>query len=235
MIEFVTMRSPNAAAAILSVTDEIKPLLRGWFHAGAVIPAAAGAAVLVVNANSTGGQRAALTLYGAALVLLFGISALYHCAPWPPRVRAVWRRLDHANIFVMIAATYTAIATVVLDGGARVLILAAVWGAATIGIVAATAPIRVPRAVMVVLYLLTGWMAVVIVPAIAARVDGGALVLLFAGGLLYSAGALAYALQRPRLWPRVFGYHEVFHLLVIAATALFFTFVAISIAHGART
>ncbi|MFN2581539.1 MAG: hemolysin III family protein, partial [Candidatus Dormibacteria bacterium] len=119
--------------------------------------------------------------------------------------------------------------------GTRLSILAAVWTVAIIGVVMVTAPIRVPRALMVVLYLLTGWMAVVIIPAIATRVDAGALTLLVGGGLLYSAGAVAYALQRPRLWPRVFGYHEVFHLFVIAATALFFAFVAIAITHGART
>ncbi|MFN2581673.1 MAG: hemolysin III family protein, partial [Candidatus Dormibacteria bacterium] len=108
----MTRRSPHPAAAVRSLAgDAIKPLLRGWLHAAAVVPAAAGAAVLVLNAGSAAGQRAALALYGVALVLLFGISALYHCAPWPPRARAVWRRLDHANIFVVIAATYTAIAT----------------------------------------------------------------------------------------------------------------------------
>ena len=217
------------------ITETIRPLLRGWSHAAAVIPAAAGAVVLVGGPRTSNAERAALALYGVALVLLFGVSALYHCRAWSPGVRAVFRRIDHANIFLMIAATYTAVAALVLDGMVRVLILVAVWTAAIIGMTLVTAPVRLPRAVTVLLYLLTGWMAIVIVPAIATRVGTTELMLLLAGGLLYSLGAIAYALQRPRLWPRVFGYHEVFHLLVIAGSALFFAFVALALGPGVRS
>lgn len=218
------------------VTGELgtRPLLRGWSHAVAVVPAAAGAAVLVLSPGRSAGQRAALALYGIALILLFSISALYHRGPWSPRVRAIWRRVDHANIFLMIAATYTVVAVTLLDGLSRVAILAAVWVAALAGMTMVTAPIRLPRGAAVTLYLMTGWIAIVVVPAIASRVAPGEMALLLGGGALYSLGALTYALKRPRLWPHVFGYHEVFHLLVIAATALFFAFVALSAGSTAR-
>ena len=211
-----------------------RPLLRGWSHAIAVAPAVAGAGVLVFTPGRTAAQRAALALYGIALILLFSVSALYHRGPWSPRVRAIWRRVDHANIFLMIAATYTVVTVTLLDGVPRIAILVAVWVAALTGMTMVTAPIRLPRGAAVALYLATGWMAIVVVPAIASRVAPGELTLLLGGGGLYSLGALTYALRRPRLWPRVFGYHEVFHLLVIAATALFFAFVALTVTPSVR-
>ena len=210
------------------------PLLRGWSHLVAIVPAAIAATALVLSGPRDPGQRAALALYGAALILLFTVSALYHRGPWSPRVRAVWRRVDHANIFLMIAATYTAVVVILLDGPMRIALLAAVWVAAGTGIVLSVLPLKLPRGVYVGLYLLTGWIAIVVLPTMIHRVSSIALVALLAGGGLYSLGALAYAFRRPRLWPRVFGYHEVFHLLVIAATALFFTFVALAAAAHVR-
>ena len=210
------------------------PLLRGWSHLVAIVPAAIAATVLVLSGPRDAGQRAALALYGTALILLFTVSALYHRGPWSPRVRAVWRRVDHANIFLMIAATYTAVVVILLDGPMRIALLAAVWVAAGTGIVLSVLPLKLPRGVYVGLYLLTGWIAIVVLPTMIQRVSSVALVALLAGGGLYSLGALAYAFRRPRLWPRVFGYHEVFHLLVIAATALFFTFVALAAAAHVR-
>lgn len=211
----------------MAITAPEAPLLRGWFHALAIVPAATAATVLVLAGPADPGVRATLCLYGAALILLFSVSALYHRGRWSPRVRAVWRRLDHATIFLMIAATYTAIGVMVLAGGTRIAILAAVWSVAAVGMVLTALPVRVPRGVTVVLYLVTGWMALVVLPSLLQRLSVTALVLLLTGAALYSLGALAYALRRPRLWPRVFGYHEVFHLLVVAATALFFTLVAL--------
>ena len=210
------------------------PLLRGWSHLVAIVPAAIGATALVLSGPRDAGQRAALALYGTALILLFTVSALYHRGPWSPRVRAVWRRVDHANIFLMIAATYTAVVVILLDGPMRIALLTAVWLAAGTGIVLSVLPLKLPRGVYVGLYLLTGWIAIVVLPTMIQRVSSIALVALLAGGGLYSLGALAYAFRRPRLWPRVFGYHEVFHLLVIAATALFFTFVALAAAAHVR-
>lgn len=204
-----------------------RPLLRGWSHVVAIAPATAAATLLVLNGPHDAAQRAALALYGAALILLFSVSALYHRGPWSPRLRAVWRRLDHANIFLMIAATYTVTGVIILSGTTRIAILLAVWLAATTGIVLSVLPIRLPRAVNVLLYLITGWIAIVVLPVIVPRVSTTALIFMLAGAAVYSLGALVYGFRRPRLWPKVFGYHEVFHLLVIAATALFFAFVVL--------
>jgi hemolysin III len=210
------------------------PLLRGWSHLVAIVPAAVAATALVLSGPRDAGQRAALALYGAALILLFTISALYHRGPWSPRMRAVWRRVDHANIFLMIAATYTAAVVIILSGTTRIAILLAVWIAATTGIVLSVLPLRLPRAIYVLLYVITGWIAIVVLPAIIPRVSTTALIFMLAGGAAYTLGALVYGFRRPRLWPRVFGYHEVFHLLVIAASALFFAFVALAAGAHAR-
>lgn len=212
---------------------ERPPLLRGWSHVLAIPPATVAAAVLVAGARDTG-QRAVFALYGGALILLFTISALYHRGPWSPRVHAVWRRIDHANIFLMIAATYTAAGVIVLTGALRTAILTTVWVIAVAGIILTALPVRVPRGVSVLVYVLTGWIAIVALPAVATRVGTPGLVLLLAGAVLYTLGALAYGTRRPRLWPQVFGYHEVFHLLVIAASAMFFAFVAVVAAPDAR-
>jgi hemolysin III len=208
------------------VTGELtRPMLRGWSHAIAILPAIIGATALVLVSGGEPAKRASVAVYGIALILLFTVSTMYHRGPWSPRVRAVWRRIDHANIFVMIAATYTPIAVTILDGSLRIGILVAIWVTAVVGIVLVATPIRMPRAVLVLLYMAAGWIAVVILPTLYARIGPTGFALLLAGGLLYTLGGVSYALKRPRLWPNVFGYHEVFHLLVIAASAMFFVFI----------
>jgi hemolysin III len=129
----------------------------------------------------------------------------------------------------MIAATYTPIAVVILSGWLRAGILVAIWITAAVGIVLVTTPIRMSRAVLVILYAAAGWIAVVILPTLYARIGPAGFSILLGGGVLYTLGAVAYALRRPRLWPSVFGYHEVFHLLVIAASAMFFAVIALSV------
>ena len=220
---------------IAEVTGEVsRPILRGWSHAIAIVPAVVGMTVLLLAAPDNPGQRASFAVYGVALVLMFTVSTLYHRGPWSPRLRAIWRRVDHATIFLMIAGTYTAVAGNLLSGTTRVGILVAIWITAGVGVAVVAGPLRVPRPVVVLTYVATGWMAIVIIPALVARVGMSGLAFLLAGGGLYSLGALAYALRRPRLWPAVFGYHEVFHLLVIAAIALFFAFIALTVMPAAR-
>jgi hemolysin III len=211
------------------VTGEVpaqRPLLRGWSHALAIVPAVIGATVLVVSAHDSAIKRLSLVVYGIGLTLLFTISTLYHRGPWSPRVLAVWRRLDHASIFVMIAATYTPVIVVVLGGWMRIAMLAGIWVLTAAGALIVTTRVTVPRYALVLLYVAVGWSALVALPAMAARLGPSGMAYILAGGALYSLGALAYALRRPRLWPSVFGYHEVFHILVIAATAVFFAFIA---------
>jgi hemolysin III len=204
-----------------------KPLLRGVSHEIAAGIALAGLVALVLLAP---GPRArfAGAVYGASLVALFAVSALYHRPTWSPRARLWMRRLDHSAIFLLIAGTYTPLCLLLGDGRSRAL-LAVVWAGAGLGIVRALVWPRAPRAVATALYLLLGWAAVPLVPAIARTLGMGPLLLLAAGGLLYSVGGIIYATRRPDPFPRVFGYHEIFHALVIAAAGLQFAVVAVAV------
>lgn len=207
-----------------------KPVLRGWSHALATVPALLGSILLVAAARGNGGLQLLLAVYGAALVLLFAVSASYHVLNWPDAWRTRVRRLDHAMIFVLIAGTYTPITGTLLDGWSRDLILVMVWTLATAGVVLALSAVQLPRAALALVYVGVGWVAVVVLPQLAAHLGGRALILLLAGAALYSLGAVVYATRRPALWPRVFGYHELFHLLVIGGTAMFFTLIATDVA-----
>jgi hemolysin III len=166
-----------------------------------------------------------VTIYGAALVMLFGVSATYHIFNWPPRVKSWWRRADHATIFVFIAATYTPLVFNVLDGWWRVSVLVAIWLCAVAGVAGAAPFLRIPRRLLASLYLAMGWVGVVAVVPLTAALGWAAAVLMALGAAQYSLGAAAYAFRRPRLWPRVFGYHELFHLAVITATITFYVIV----------
>lgn len=216
------------------VDQAAKPLLRGWSHTVAIAPALAGTVALIVLTRGDLGRQISVAIYGITLTLLFSVSALYHRGGWSPQWRALWRRLDHATIFMLIAGTYTPIVLNVLDGWPRVAMLLTIWLVAAAGAGLVASRLRLPRPLAVSLYLAAGWLALVITPVLYIRMGTGALVLLVVGGLLYSLGATAYALQRPRLWPRVFGYHEVFHLLVIAASAVYFTIITLTVVPTAR-
>ena len=202
----------------------MKPLLRGYSHALAAVAAAVGTVILLLRTAGDVPRQASLLVYGISMVVLFGVSAVYHIGTWAPPRRALLRRLDHTNIFLLIAGTYTPVAVNVLGGGWRVGVLAALWGIALVGSVAVAPRLRLPRWALVLTYLLMGWVGLLVLPQVVAAVGSGVL-LVAGGGTLYSVGALIYALRRPRLWPRVFGYHEAFHLLVIAAASLFYAFV----------
>lgn len=168
-----------------------------------------------------------MLVYGAGLTLLFAVSALYHVRTWAPAPRAILRRIDHANIFVLIAATYTPLASILLSGWWRAGILAAVWGAALVGVGAAVAGVQLRRWARAGLYVGMGWIAVAALGPISAALPWPAIGLLITGGVLYSAGALLYARQWPDPWPRVFGYHEVFHLLTIVGAVAFYVVVLV--------
>lgn len=205
-------------------------MLRGWSHALAIPPAVAGAIALVVLSGGDLARHISLAVYGISLVMLFTVSAMYHRGPWSVRTRRVWGRLDHATIFVAIAGTYTPVVVNVLSGWQSILLLTLIWVLAGTGAVIAATAIPMPRWVTVALYVGVGWTVVLFFPALADRIHGSGLLVLAIGGALYSAGAIVYALRWPRLWPRVFGFHEAFHVLVIAASAVYFVFIAITIA-----
>jgi hemolysin III len=201
--------------------EEVIPRLRGLLHAYAFYVAAVAAAVLVILAPP-GRPRVAAAIYGAALCALFAASGLYHRWRWSPRWKPLLRRLDHSTIYLFIAATSTPIALLVLEGTLRVVVLSSVWAGAVLGIAFALAWIDAPRLLVCGTYLAVGWAGVVAVPQLLDEVGVTPFALFLAGGVLYSAGAYIYAARRPDPWPRTFGFHELFHLLVIAAAVTHF-------------
>jgi hemolysin III len=175
-----------------------------------------------------------MLVYGASLTLLFAFSAVYHLRTWAPVRGAILRRIDHANIFVLIAATYTPLAFNMFAGSWRVGILGAVWGAALVGVGGAVAGVELRRWARAGLYVGMGWIALAAVGQISAALPWPAIGLLTTGGVLYSAGAALYAGRWPDPWPRVFGYHEVFHLLTIAAAVAFYVVVLVYVLPAPR-
>ena len=203
------------------VADEVIPRLRGLLHAHAAWVAVAASIVLIALAPTADARIAAL-VYGAGLVALFSASALYHRWWGDPRYKPWLRRLDHSTIFVFIAASYTPVGLLVLDGTMKTVVLVSVWAGAAAGVAMSLAWINAPRSLQAACYVALGWVAIVALPQLAERVGVAPFVLLAVGGALYSVGAAVYALQRPNLWPRTFGFHEVFHALVIAAALVHF-------------
>jgi hemolysin III len=202
----------------LPVPAEIVPRLRGVSHAAAFLAALGAATVLIVSAPG-GRAVVALAIYGAGLVALFGGSALYHRWPGPVRFKPLLRRIDHATIFVFIAASYTPMALILLHGAVGWVLLIGAWTGATLGVVFSLGWIDAPRPVVAASYVALGWLAVIAAPQLVAALGAAPVALFAAGGVLYSLGAVVYARQRPDPWPRTFGFHEVFHALVIAAAA----------------
>ena len=203
-----------------------RPRLRGVFHQYAFFVALALGAALVVAADGATARVSAF-VFAASVAAMLGASALYHRVVWSPRPRRWMRRLDHAAIFLLIAGTYTPFGLLALDGAWRVTVLAIVWTGALVAIVLRVAWIDAPRWVAAVLAVVLGWVGVVALPEIYGAVGLPPLTLAAVGGLLYTAGALVYALRRPDPVPAVFGYHEVFHVLVIAAAACQYAAIAL--------
>jgi hemolysin III len=200
-----------------------KPLLRGVSHEVAAFVALAAWIALAAVAPA-GRGRAASNVYGASLFTLFLVSAVYHRTNWRPRARTWMRRLDHSAIFVLIAGTYTPLC-LLLPPPTGVTLLALVWGGAALGIVQSVAWAYAPRPLVAALYVALGWAVVWVLPTLRAVLGPSALALLFIGGAAYTVGAVIYAARRPDPFPRVFGYHEVFHALVIVAAACHFAVV----------
>jgi hemolysin III len=216
------MRSPTTR----TLATIPKPLLRGYLHAVAALAATAVGTLLVLAARPDVPKQATIAVFAASSVLLFGTSALYHVGRWPANVAATLRRIDHANIYVVIAGTYTPICFNLLGGWVRPAILAAIWTAAVAGVSTVSPSVRLPDGAVAAIYVVMGWLGIATAPALAQAAGAGGLLLIIGAGVVYSLGACAYAWKRPRLWARVFGYHEVFHLMTVIASALFFTFVA---------
>jgi hemolysin III len=199
----------------------VKPRLRGVFHQYAFFVSLASGTLLVLLA-ATPRASVAAAIYAASVSALFGVSALYHRVTWNGPARRRLRRLDHAMIFLLIAGTYTPVGLLVLDGTLATVVLAVVWGGAVAGTVLEVVWTGAPRWLGGTIYLALGWVAVVAMPQLFAQLGVAGGLLIVAGGLVYSVGAAVYALRRPDPVPAVLGYHEVFHLLVIAGVAAHF-------------
>ena len=196
-----------------------KPLFRGVAHRAAFIASLTLAPIMVVRAPGIA-ARFVTALYCLSIVALFGVSALYHRVDWGPRGRSVMKRLDHATIFVAIAATYTPVAAFALSPWAARLVLSLVWGGALIGTWVRLRFTDAPTPVVALPYLAVGWCLLPVVADAWHHLGVAGFVLLLIGGLLYTSGAVVFAFRRPDPWPDTFGFHEVFHLLTIAAAAL---------------
>jgi len=202
-------------AAAKDAQTDIKPTWRGWIHAGTFPVAIAAGVVLIVLAQGAPAKWAS-AVFMATSLLLFGNSALYHRFNWGPTVKGILKRIDHANILLLIAGTYTPIATLALPPGEGTLLLVLVWSGAILGILFRVLWINAPRWLYVALYILLGWAAVMyIVDLVNANV--AMMVLVLVGGLLYTFGAIVYALKRPNPWPGHFGFHEIFHVCTVLA------------------
>ena len=208
----------------------VKPRLRGWLHAGMAPLAVAGAIVLIALAPTTPG-KISTAVFGAASILLFGISAVYHLGTWSPGTTAVLRRLDHTNIFLVIAGTYTPLAVVLLGGSARSTILIVVWAGALAGLLARIFWLGAPRWFYTPVYVALGWVAVWQMPTFwDATPQGHQIVwLVAAGGLAYTVGAVVYGTKRPNPSPRWFGFHEVFHSLTVVGFVCHYIAVSIAV------
>jgi hemolysin III len=205
--------------------NELIPLLRGVSHAWAFWFALAGAAALVALAPA-GTARVSALVYGAGLCLMLAASALYHRLKCSPGVRTLLCRVDRSAIYVFIAASYTPVGLLVLEGTTRWVVLGSVWAGALGGVALSVAWVTAPRVLFAVSYVALGWVLVIAFPQLLAQLDLVPVLLFAAGGLLYSAGAVIYAMRRPDPWPRTFGFHEVFHALVIAAAVIHFVAMA---------
>ena len=216
------MAAPPGADAPVRPADPrdvpavLRPSMRGSFHR-ASIPVAVVLTVILAVRASTGGERAAVIVYGVCVTAMLTVSGVYHSPRYASRDRRILRRLDHSMILVGTAGTYTAVIVLGLDGTTRVVLLVVAWTIAPIGVAIRMLWLDAPSGLVAAVYLVAGWQLVLDVPAYVRGLTGVELLLLAIGGGLYTIGAVVYALKRPNPWPAVFGYHEIFHTLVVAA------------------
>jgi hemolysin III len=219
-------RASAAKEATADAIAAVKPKLRGVSHEWAFFLSLGFGAALIILAE-TPRATLAVAVYAISLSALFGTSALYHRVNWSrPQVRQWMRRLDHSMIFFLIAGTYTPFALLVLEGTLAMTILAVVWVGAIAGAIVEMIWIDHPKWASALIYLSLGWVAVATFPQLWSEMGAAGTLLVAVGGLLYTAGAVVYAVQRPNPSPAVFGYHEVFHLFVIAAAMVQYAAIA---------
>ena len=206
----------EAAEAIRDRVDEIKPKLRGWLHLATWPLAFVSFLVLLVLSENVL-VRAGAAVFMFSALALFGVSAVYHTGRWSDRAKMIWKRVDHATIFILIAGSYTPFTLLLLSPTHATILLSVVWGGAIIGVLFRLLWVGAPRWLYVPLYLALGWAAVFYFPEFSREASTAVMVLLIVGGGLYTLGAFVYGFRKPDPWPTWFGFHEVFHSLTIAA------------------
>jgi len=219
----------DAAEAVREVIAEVKPRLRGGLHL-ATIPLTLAAGVALIALSPTGNTRIGSAIFTVSALAMFTGSAVYHRGNWSPRTRAVLRRVDHANIFLLIAGSCTAYCLLLLHGTERAVLLSVVWVGAFLGVLFGIWWNNSPRWLHTPIYVVLGGAGLLFTPGFlngASRLDAGigtvTLILLSIGGVLYVVGGVVYGFQKPNPWPKWFGFHEVFHSLTILAFASHFT------------
>jgi hemolysin III len=208
------MPTPVADRAFDAAPAIVRPALRGTLHRWSVPVAVGLTAILAVRAD-TAGERAAVIVYGACVAAMLAVSGTYHARRLYHRERRLLRRVDHTTILVATAGTYTAVIVLALDGTTRVVLLIVAWALVVVGAAIRMLWLDAPSGLIALVYLVAGWQILLDLPAYLAALSGAELALLAAGGACYSLGAVVYAMRRPNPWPAVFGYHELFHALVV--------------------
>lgn len=204
-----------------------KPKLRGWLHTAMAPVVFFGGLVLAIFAPTLSG-RIGGGVYLATALLLFGTSAAYHRGDWSPQRLALFRRVDHSNIFIFIAGTYTPLCLVLLDGASQIVLLSLIWGLAIVGTGFRLAWMTAPRWLYSSLYVAMGWVALWWLPSFWFTGGAAVVVLILIGGVVYSLGAVSYALQRPNPSPGWFGFHEVFHACTVVAAICHYVAIALA-------
>lgn len=198
-----------------------RPRTRGWSHAVAALGAVIVTLRLLAESRHDSAQWLSVLIFGLTMIDLYLVSAIYHIGSWRGRRYTFLRTLDHANIFLVIAGTYTPICINVLSGTMQVVVLGLIWVLALVGAACTMVMLRLPRGVSILMYAGMGSLSLIAVPSLARLLPSEALAVFFAGGLLYMLGAIVFALRRPNPLPSLFGFHEIFHLFVIAGNAAF--------------
>jgi hemolysin III len=205
-----------AATADPGSATAAKPRLRGWLHAG-IFPVAVVAGIVLISLAPTTAGRISAAVYTATAAMLFGTSAVYHRGSWSPRTLGVLKRLDHSNIFLIIAGTYTPFAALLLPPGRARVLLFLVWGGALGGVLFRVLWVGAPRWLYTPVYIALGWVAVIYLPDFLRQGGVALLCLVITGGVLYTVGGVVYGIKRPDPSPRWFGFHEIFHACTVAA------------------
>lgn len=210
------VRSEDISHRIKDTVEDIKPRLRGWLHAITTPLAFISFLVLLVLSENVL-VRVGVAVFMLSAIILFGVSGVYHTGRWSARARMLWKRLDHANIFILIAGSYTPFSLLLLSPRNAAIMLSIVWGGTILGVLFRLFWVHAPRALYVGLYLLLGWVALIFMGDFVSGTPVAVFVLMVVGGGLYTIGAIVYGLRWPDPWPRWYGFHEVFHTLTIAA------------------